>query len=73
MDASFVDRQMLGLAGAVDVLEEGEAIDPELEAAALQEAPEALHEEAQHLVDIHDHQRTGQIHAHVGKIRRARR
>jgi hypothetical protein len=56
---------VLALAGLVDVLEQGEAIHPHLEAALGHEAAKPMHEQAQHLVDVDDEQ--GPVRAHLDR------
>jgi len=55
--APAAQLQVFGRSRPVDVLEERKTIDPKLEASRFQELAEALHEQAQDLVDIDDHQR----------------
>jgi hypothetical protein len=54
-----LEVEMLDVAGPVQVLEQGEAVDPHLVAVTDHEALEAAHEAGQHLVDVDDQQRRG--------------
>ena len=52
-----LDRvDVLALAGPVDVLEQRELVDPHLQAPGRHEVAETLHEQAQHLVHIDQHE-----------------
>ena len=53
---ALLDGQVLHRAGAVDVLEQGETVDPELQPPRFEEGPEAAHEQPQDLVHVDDDQ-----------------
>ena len=59
---------MVAGAGCIDVLEEGEPLEPELEAARGQVASKAMKEKAQHFVDVDHDQRPVGVDRHGAKL-----
>lgn len=64
--------QRLVLSWTVDVLEQGEAVDPHLQTMGADEFFEPPHEQGQDLVDVHDDERRGRIDAQLEQLRRQR-
>ena len=60
--------QVLALARPKNILEQGKPVDAHLKATAGQKIPEALHEQAQDLVNVHDQQRPVLAQPHLAEV-----